>query len=159
MWERTCDTSHIYETYDMNWPDLSWESPSSASMALDWLLLSQSLKVFTLQFGLTNVRPKRSKIEDFFAEVSQAEKHLFFLRRNLEKKTPSFIGKSMEWKHFWRCIFFCSVFLPRIGSGLHPIFFTLWLFSLSGKHAKQKDQRRKVVGVDWSSIFCCCQLS
>ena len=59
----------------------------------------------------------------------------------------------MEWKHFLKVLFFCSVFLPRIGSGLHLIFFTLWLFSLSGKHSKQKDQRRKVVGVDWSSIF------
>ena len=112
---RTCDTSHIYETYDMNWPDLSWESPSSWPMALDWLLLSQSLKVLTLQFGLTNVRPKRS-VQDRgkFAtgEPSvEAEKHLF-LRRN-QKKTASFIGKSMEWKHFLKVFFFCSVFFSQ----------------------------------------------
>lgn len=98
----------------------------------------------------------RSKIEENLQKVSPPWKlkNTSFFKEPISTKKQQLHLLENPWNGstFWRCFFFCSVFFPRIGSGLHPIFFTLWLFSLSGKHSKQKDQRRKVVGVDWSSI-------
>lgn len=160
------DTSHIYDTCDMI---VTWFIVIITIVIMaygPWLIqLSQSLKVLTLQFGLTNVRPKRSvqdrgkPLRRWLTSV-EAEKHLFFFRNESRKeKHLHLLENPWNGSTFWRCFFFVAFFYPGLAVVYIQFSLLSGCFRCRGNIPNKRTSDEKLLGLIDLPFFCCCQLS